>query len=64
MMIDESQQRRGLGSAALERVIDYIKTKPFGDSKRIALTCSKDNPAARKLYERKGFKATGIEDED
>ena len=32
MMIDESQQRRGLGSAALERVIDYIKTKPFGDS--------------------------------
>ena len=64
MMIDESMQGRGLGSAALDRVIDYIKTKPFGDSNRIALTCSKENPAARRLYERKDFSATGVEDED
>ena len=26
---DESQQGRGFGSAALDRVLDYIKTKPF-----------------------------------
>ena len=64
MMIDQSMQGRGYGSAALERVIDYIRTKPFGESNRIALTCNKDNSAARKLYESKGFSATGAEDED
>ena len=64
MMIDESVQRRGYGREALDRVIEYIKTKPFGDSDRVALTCNKNNPAARKLYESKGFSATGVEDED
>ena len=64
MMIDESAQGRGYGSAALDRVLAYIKTKPFGDSTRVALTCNKDNAAARKLYENKGFLATGVEDED
>ena len=64
MMIDESMQGLGYGSAALDLVIDYIKKKPFGVSDRVALTCNKDNPVARKLYESKGFVATGIEDED
>ena len=39
MMIDESMQGRGCGGAALDRVIDYLRTKPFGDSDRVALTC-------------------------
>ena len=64
MMIDESMQGHGFGSEALDRVIDYIRTKPFGDSGRIALTCGKNNLIARKLYESKGFSATGVEDED
>ena len=64
MMIDESMQGRGYGSKALDRVMEYIRTKPFGDSNRIALTCNKQNPIARKLYESKGFRATGMEDED
>ena len=64
MMIDESAQGRGYGSEALDRVIEYIRTKPFGNSDRVALTCNKRNPAARKLYESKGFPATGNEDED
>jgi diamine N-acetyltransferase len=64
MMIDESMQGRGFGSDALDRVIEYIRTKPLGDSGRIALTCSKNNPVARKLYESRGFSATGVEDED
>lgn len=64
MMIDRSAQGRGLGSAALDLVLEYIRTKPFGDSDRIALTCNKDNAAARRLYERQGFCATGVEDED
>ena len=64
MMIDESEQGRGYGGEALDRVIDYIRTKPFGDSNRVALTCNKENPVARRLYESKGFSATGVEDED
>ena len=64
MMIDESMQGHGFGSAALDRVLDYIRTKPFGTSDRVALTCSKENPAAMKLYENKGFQATGIEGEE
>ena len=64
MMIDKAEQGHGYGSAALDLVIDYIRTKPFGNSNRVALTCSKSNPAARKLYESKGFSATGVEDED
>ncbi len=64
MMIDESMQGRGYGSEALDRFIDYIRTKPFGNSARIALTCNKNNSIAKRLYESKGFSATGVEDED
>ncbi len=64
MMIDRESQGRGYGRDALDRVIEYIRTKPFGDSNRIALTCNKYNSAARRLYENKGFSPTGIEDED
>ena len=64
MMIDEAEQGRGYGREALDRVIEYIMTKPFGDSDRVTLTCSKNNPAARKLYESRGFSATVNEDED
>ena len=64
MIIDESYQRRGYGSAALDLVLDYIKTKPFGSSNRVTLTCNKDNIQALKLYKSKGFTETGAEDED
>ena len=64
MMIDESMQGCGYGAEALDRVIDYIRTKPFGSSNQIALTCNKENPVARKLYESRGFAATGVEDGD
>ena len=64
MMIDKAEQGHGYGSEALDRVIDYIMTKPFGDSNRVALTCNKNNSIALKLYENKGFCATGNVYED
>ena len=59
MMIDGSKQGQGYGSAALDLVIDYIRTKPFGSSNRIALTCHRDNVHALALYKSKGFAETG-----
>ncbi len=64
MMIDRAEQGRGYGGDALDRVLEYIRTRPFGDSDRVALTCSRDNPVARRLYESRGFAPTGAEDED
>ncbi len=64
MMIDASEQGHGFGGDALDKVLEYIKAKPFGDSDRVALTCNKNNPLARRLYESRGFAATGNEDED
>lgn len=59
MMIDEAKQGRGYGSAALDLVLDYIKTKPFGDCGRVTLTCNTDNANAIRLYKSKGFAETG-----
>ena len=64
MMIVAGEQGQGYGAGALDRVLEYIRTKPFGDSNRVALTCNKENPVARKLYESRGFTPTGVEDED
>ena len=64
MMIDETKQENGYGSAALDCVLDYIRTKPFGDSDKVTLTCNKENPRALGLYKSRGFQETGNEDED
>lgn len=64
MMIDEAEQGKGYGSAALALILDYIKAKPFGSSDRVALTCNKENENASALYQKLGFAPTGAEDED
>ena len=64
MMIDRAEQGRGYGKAAFAAVLDYIRTKPFGKSGRILLTCNRENPAALGLYKFFGFCPTGNEDED
>ena len=64
MMIDESNQKRGYGKIALDRVLDYIKAKPFGSSNRVTLTCNRDNVQALNLYKSRGFTETGAADED
>ena len=64
MMIDMNEQHKGYGKSALLSVLEYIKTKPFGDCGRVTLTCNKDNTAALKLYQSVGFTQTGKSDED
>ena len=50
--------------AGLDRVLEYIQTKPFGPSKRVSLSCNRENIRALKLYKSKGFAETGAADED
>lgn len=63
-MIDEAQQGKGYGKAALKLVLEYIQKKPFGNSDRTVLTCNKKNLHAFHMYQSLGFKMTGNEDED
>lgn len=64
MMVDESNQKQGYGKVALDQLLDYIKTKPFGSSNRITLTCNRDNIQALNLYKSRGFTETGAVDGD
>ncbi len=63
MMIDIRHQGKGYGKAALEQVISYIRTKPFGDSNRIVLTCNHENDHALAMYKDIGFVETGVVDD-
>lgn len=64
MMIDEKYQGNGYGTAAVGLCIDYIKSKPFGESNIIVLTCNIDNTTACRIYEKFGFKDTGERDDE
>ena len=64
MMIDTAYQRRGYGTLALRKCLDYIASKPFGPSRKVVLTCSRDNHHALHLYKKLGFRETGNADAD
>lgn len=64
VMIDEKYQGRGLGKAAVQEALRYIKTKPFGKSDTVLITCNPQNSVAYNMYKRMGFKETGRSDED
>jgi len=64
MMIDRSEQGKGYGRAALRKVLEYIREKPFGASDRVALTCNERNRIALKMYQEAGFEPTGNRDEE
>ena len=49
MMIDKEEQGKGYGKAALQKVLGYIREKPFGSSDRVLLTCHRDNRVAYRL---------------
>lgn len=57
-LIDEKQQGKGYGKAALSEMVGWI-TKEFDECREIRLTVHKDNFSARSLYFRFGFRPTG-----
>ncbi len=58
-MID---QGKGLGKKALNKLIDYIRTKPLGESEKIYLSYVPGNDWAEKLYKEAGFVSNGEKD--
>ena len=64
MMIDTEYQHNRLGQKAIAKCLEYIKTKPFGSSNKVVLTCNRDNKIALHLYHKFGFTETGNTDED
>lgn len=64
MMIDIAYQNQGFGELALKKCLDFIASKPFGQSNKVVLTCNKDNVIAQHLYYKLGFKETGNEEDD
>lgn len=59
-MIDRNYQGQGYGKLALEKTIEDIMTKPFGQADYIVLFYNMKNIRAKKLYESFGFTDTGI----
>ncbi|MDD3429360.1 MAG: GNAT family N-acetyltransferase [Oscillospiraceae bacterium] len=64
LMIDSRQQGKGYGKQALQCVMEYIATKPFGNSNIVLITCAPQNTIAAHLYNAYGFVPTGRRDEE
>lgn len=65
MMIDKNHQGKGYGKAAMQKCLEYISAKPFGNSNKVVLTCHNENTVAFTLYKKLGFVETGnLDDEE
>ena len=50
LMIDERWQGRGYGKQAIEKAVEYVRTKPFGEAEYCWLSYDPDNQRLGKLY--------------
>jgi diamine N-acetyltransferase len=63
LLIDERQQRRGYGTATLDAVVRYVRSRPGGDA--LLTSAGQGEGSPQPFYERYGFVPTGdvVEDE-
>ncbi len=61
LMVDARFQGRGIGSRAVELLVDHVRTRP--DARELYLSHVAGNQDAARLYQRLGFRYTGVEDE-
>ena len=63
LLIDERQQRRGYGTATLDAVVAYVRSRPDGDA--LLTSAGQGEGSPQPFYERYGFVPTGdiVEDE-
>ena len=64
LMIDETQQGKGYGKAALQLALDYIRTLPCGPAELCWLSYEPENTGAAALYQSFGFTENGEYDDD
>ncbi|MGG2468823.1 GNAT family N-acetyltransferase [Paraclostridium bifermentans] len=64
MMIDEKYQNNGYGTKSLELCLEYIRSKPFGESNDVVLTCSIENDHGIHIYNKLGFTEIGKCEDD
>lgn len=64
LMIDQQFQGKGYGKGAMQEALAYIRTKPFGISDTVLMTCNPENEIAYHLYQQLGFRETGRRDEE
>lgn len=57
LLIDERYQRRGFGTAALDRVVEYLRTRPNADA--LLTSAGQGEGGPQPFYERYGFVPTG-----
>ena len=63
-MIEKRQQKRGLGSQAMELVLQYLEGFPQGAATAVYLGYDTKNEVARRFYHKFGFRETGVIAED
>ncbi|MEF2246344.1 GNAT family N-acetyltransferase [Paenibacillus sp. IITD108] len=59
LMIDRQHQNRGYGREAMTKILAFIRTFPAGPAQYCWIPYSANNIAAKKLYERYGFRDNG-----
>jgi diamine N-acetyltransferase len=57
LLIDEQEQRRGYGSAALDALVEYVRTRPGADA--LLTSAGQGEGSPQPFYERYGFVPTG-----
>ena len=63
-MIAEEYQGKGYGKEAVKKVIDKIRTFPYGEAPAIYLSFDHENIAAKNLFTSAGFVETGENDSE
>lgn len=64
LMIDKRYQGNGYGKEAMLKMIEIIKSFPYGKAEAVVLSCDRKNVTAYELHRTIGFVDTGEFDED
>jgi diamine N-acetyltransferase len=57
LLIDERHQRQGYGTATLDAIVDYVRSRPNGDA--LLTSAGQGDGSPQPFYERYGFIPTG-----
>lgn len=58
LMIDNKYQKKGYGLESIKKIVEYIKTFPFGQADYVWLSYEPENIRAKKIYQKFGFVET------